>query len=276
MSFSFRRRNMTTSGFTLIELLVVIAIIAILAAILFPVFAQARRAARDTTTLSNIKQIMTACMMYAQDYDETIVPYEIYTGNPAGNGKTWVAWGILMQPYIQNTGILYDPSRQTPFVQVDRTNDNWGWSTTLCISRYAFASRAMASLPTPANRMAFMFSRDPWGTAAANPENNWLSMHWVDGQRTACPNKDNLTQTAGRAWEYNGGYKAAKDYHANMYIVAYGDGHAGKVPADRMSMNSAGNYGACETKYFNDAPAAADAETANRLMEFWGKWWTPN
>jgi prepilin-type N-terminal cleavage/methylation domain-containing protein len=57
-------------GFTLIELLVVIAIIAILAAILFPVFARAREQARKTTCASNMKQIATATLMYAQDYDE--------------------------------------------------------------------------------------------------------------------------------------------------------------------------------------------------------------
>ncbi|UCH33159.1 MAG: DUF1559 domain-containing protein [Armatimonadota bacterium] len=59
-------------GFTLIELLVVIAIIAILAAILFPVFARAREAARKATCISNVKQITLACIMYAQDYDEVL------------------------------------------------------------------------------------------------------------------------------------------------------------------------------------------------------------
>src|SRR2546423_10792876 len=57
-------------GFTLIELLVVIAIIAILAAILFPVFARARAAARKTSCLSNVKQLTLAANMYKQDYDE--------------------------------------------------------------------------------------------------------------------------------------------------------------------------------------------------------------
>lgn len=57
-------------GFTLIELLVVIAIIAILAAILFPVFAKAREKARQTSCLSNTRQIATAFISYAQDYDE--------------------------------------------------------------------------------------------------------------------------------------------------------------------------------------------------------------
>src|SRR5881227_1269953 len=61
-----------TRGFTLIELLVVIAIIAILAAILFPVFAQAREAARKTSCISNLKQLMLGWLMYSQDYDERL------------------------------------------------------------------------------------------------------------------------------------------------------------------------------------------------------------
>ena len=61
------------AGFTLIELLVVIAIIAILAAILFPVFARAREKARQTSCLSNVKQITLGIRMYAMDYDETMV-----------------------------------------------------------------------------------------------------------------------------------------------------------------------------------------------------------
>src|SRR5947209_1776288 len=57
-------------GFTLIELLVVVAIIAILAAILFPVFAQAREKARQTTCLSNLKQLGLGFRMYLQDNDD--------------------------------------------------------------------------------------------------------------------------------------------------------------------------------------------------------------
>ncbi len=59
-----------STAFTLIELLVVIAIIAILAAILFPVFAQAKMAAKKANSLSNVKQLALATFMYTNDYDD--------------------------------------------------------------------------------------------------------------------------------------------------------------------------------------------------------------
>jgi len=70
VQFPGRKRHFMKRAFTLIELLVVIAIIAILAAILFPVFAQAKLAAKKTTTLSNIKQVGTSMFLYTADYDD--------------------------------------------------------------------------------------------------------------------------------------------------------------------------------------------------------------
>jgi prepilin-type N-terminal cleavage/methylation domain-containing protein/prepilin-type processing-associated H-X9-DG protein len=92
-------------GFTLIELLVVIAIIAILAAILFPVFARAREKARQSSCLSNTKQIMLAMLQYTQDYDETY-PYAQAWG--PNDDRTY--WTEALQPYIKNTQILQCPS----------------------------------------------------------------------------------------------------------------------------------------------------------------------
>src|SRR5689334_6425691 len=96
-------------GFTLIELLVVIAIIAILAAILFPVFAQAREAARKSSCLSNIKQINLAISMYRQDYDETF-PMAYYYLNDNNSANGYAQWSGFMQPYVKNWGIFKCPS----------------------------------------------------------------------------------------------------------------------------------------------------------------------
>jgi prepilin-type N-terminal cleavage/methylation domain-containing protein/prepilin-type processing-associated H-X9-DG protein len=118
MSTKRDRRIAATSrnGFTLIELLVVIAIIAILAAILFPVFAKAREAARATTCKSNLKQIGLAMNMYKQDYDETL-PFSVNGQPKMVNGQVnfgWLAadsyWAWFYLPYTKNQNLWYCPS----------------------------------------------------------------------------------------------------------------------------------------------------------------------
>jgi prepilin-type N-terminal cleavage/methylation domain-containing protein len=110
-------------GFTLIELLVVIAIIAILAAILFPVFAQAREKARQTTCLSNNKQIGLGFMMYVQDYDETFPPSRITTTKNDTSGRSW-PWSVTILPYIKNYDVYTCPSNNTP---ADQNATGWFW-----------------------------------------------------------------------------------------------------------------------------------------------------
>jgi prepilin-type N-terminal cleavage/methylation domain-containing protein/prepilin-type processing-associated H-X9-DG protein len=117
-------------AFTLIELLVVIAIIAVLAAILFPVFAQAKAAAKAASCLSNMKQVGIAWQMYAGDHDDTMpltqqpysgavpagalysVQYPLYahwyTSLSPAQGGSDVKAGAL-QPYMKNTQITDCP-----------------------------------------------------------------------------------------------------------------------------------------------------------------------
>lgn len=99
---------MKNRAFTLIELLVVIAIIAILAAILFPVFAQAKRAAKGTVALSSAKQLSLAQLMYSNDYDDDFPLTMQYDSN-------WgmIPWNATCQPYIKSWGILIDPLAPT-------------------------------------------------------------------------------------------------------------------------------------------------------------------
>ncbi len=93
------------SGFTLIELLVVIAIVSILAAILFPVFAQAREKARQTSCLSNTRQMGTSLLMYVQDYDEG---YPLFSSPTTMTPR--LRWPDRLYPYIKNEQIFLCPS----------------------------------------------------------------------------------------------------------------------------------------------------------------------
>jgi prepilin-type N-terminal cleavage/methylation domain-containing protein/prepilin-type processing-associated H-X9-DG protein len=106
-------RGLETRGFTLIELLVVIAIIAILAAILFPVFAKARDKARQSSCLSNLKQIALASLGYAQDYDEAFAAHLGFGGK---------AWPTLLVPYVKSTQIFQCPSRQSDAANTDQSS----------------------------------------------------------------------------------------------------------------------------------------------------------
>ncbi len=99
-------------AFTLIELLVVIAIIAILAAILFPVFAQAKVAAKKTQSLSNIKQMGTAQLIYSADYEDVFPLAIVATHNPAlldGYASSDYAWQNEIQPYAKSWQLAISP-----------------------------------------------------------------------------------------------------------------------------------------------------------------------
>ena len=114
-------------AFTLIELLVVIAIIAILAAILFPVFGRAKEAAKKTASLSQMRQLSAAVMMYAGDVDDYLPPASMRTINPS---DTPTIWTQIIDPYVKNKDLFVAPgSDGTPALNWDtRRTQSVGYS----------------------------------------------------------------------------------------------------------------------------------------------------
>jgi prepilin-type N-terminal cleavage/methylation domain-containing protein/prepilin-type processing-associated H-X9-DG protein len=102
-------------AFTLIELLVVIAIIAILAAILFPVFAQAKQAAKKSASLSNEKQLDLSMIMYANDADDYSPVHGLFDfANQFANPSSPQGWVRKVQPYIKSLQVTWSPTDSGP------------------------------------------------------------------------------------------------------------------------------------------------------------------
>jgi prepilin-type N-terminal cleavage/methylation domain-containing protein len=132
-------------AFTLIELLVVIAIIAILAAILFPVFAQAKSAAKKTQDLSNLKQLGTSLQIYTADYDDVMPSAYFHRAfNPAlgGTAGGYIHFSGMLRPYVKNTQIWLSPADKigghapTCYASADN-NSGAGWPSGQAADRCA-------------------------------------------------------------------------------------------------------------------------------------------
>lgn len=267
-------------AFTLIELLVVIAIIAILAAILFPVFAQAKRAAKDTAALSNVKNVGTAIVMYATDNDDVIVPHE-HTQNP------WTSWTILIHPYVKSVDMYYDPGQNvkpTPFpAQPWNTTGTawWGWQTQMTINRENFANdwynwnqnRSMTSMEHLASRIAFTYG-EVQNAAGQN------SQHWFWADEASC---SFLADTRTDWWwsqRFNSIAKAAFKYHADGIITSFGDGHAKKVPRLRYIQDNTSEgqiWSQCRPRNWGpDGNRGTADDLDNEVSRYWGRAWQPS
>jgi prepilin-type N-terminal cleavage/methylation domain-containing protein/prepilin-type processing-associated H-X9-DG protein len=215
-------------GFTLIELLVVIAIIAILAAILFPVFAQAREKARQTTCTSNVKNLGLAVMMYAQDYDETYPPLWY----AAGDGH----WPNTVRPYIGQGGSDPTGKKWTKGIMVCPSavlkEPGWSYAMSEALGVYdaklnGYRSFAMATISSPAR--VLMIAEAPqvkeWGQASiqiSGPANCWGGPlgNGVDVKGYA--DVDPIPQSATA----NCSSALPRYRHNSGALIAWADGHA--------------------------------------------------
>jgi len=269
------RPNIGQRAFTLIELLVVIAIIAILAAILFPVFAQAKNAAKQAATISNLKQNALAVVMYANDYDDRVVL--TWQGGP----WTGPDGGFAIQklyPYTKNIDIPWDVAGGIPNFVGGRpmpagywgdwtSTGTLGWSNggmTSVIDNYQ--PRVMSAQEHVAELMimASCKTSDPAGCFAFTQTEpscyNKIPGRWEDPQSPGL---------AAFSWHNGGVASAIMDGHAvlakGMIYVAPANDCDAQTYQWWASNSSVGNYTP------NNAWSAH--YLTPRVLNFWGTWW---
>ncbi len=253
-------RPRVRAAFTLIELLVVIAIIAILAAILFPVFAQAKKSAKSTAALSNLKQLSTAAQMYGADYDDGTV---LTDQAPTAYGTP--TWALFLFPYTKNKDIAFDPARQVPAGPASLAGYTWDAVPTIAINDGGYSGywdgtcasmgnyhygRSQTAIDSPAERAIFM--TDMWaGTSVGWYYFRHYQASWVDMSQ----------EYTSWSW-YNQVWQTRLAHSGTRIPVSYADGHAGKIGRDKfISWTEAPGT----TQYCN-------LMTSRGLTKFWGGW----
>jgi len=253
--------NRRNSAFTLIELLVVIAIIAILAAILFPVFAQAKAAAKKTASISNAKQINLGMQMYAGDSDDTFM----LVGRTPDGGPTpkgWnVPWDTAMQPYVKSGdakgdsgGIFTSPSspngkRKPDFIDIEaRPSRSYALPAFWADACNTWAPREMHRIwQQPGNCKPSGDPADPNNQGLARPASSidqpsdtislaefqhvqsvigGADLEWVfaPGTKGGPHSFNGRPSQAERNWPYPGDAQYGDPFHQGGWVYGFADG----------------------------------------------------
>ncbi|MBS1705630.1 MAG: prepilin-type N-terminal cleavage/methylation domain-containing protein [Armatimonadetes bacterium] len=228
------------NAFTLIELLVVIAIIAILAAILFPVFAQAKAAAKNTADLSNARQIGIALKLYLNDNEDTYPIYYAYNSNPPAGKVGHKGIEVELFPYTKSRDLFKSPLDQGgPYTSQDVPGANtyhqaYG-------SSYLFTRCLFSVVPGESSinnsTEAFTISTSVTESSLENPSNSRLirleMMPFFKGQCERYGYDCAAPYNYYRTWSDRGG------------SVVFSDGSARFVTStarfDEQAVNPAGN-----------------------------------
>ncbi len=218
----------SSAAFTLIELLVVIAIIAILAAILFPVFAQAKAAAKQSVALSNLKQLGTSLQIYLSDNDDIQVPRS--TSVATTPLRTEKNWKMLTAPYVKNRDIFKDPMNKAAQYWDNQSDPAYaalyGYAVIPINERYARGyaltnlfyltgkwddfGLSPTSLSEPAKIMQLVEHKRPWPDAGA-----YLNWTMNEDESPAYPGG------IGAGWSWGGG---KRDDH--VMVATFHDSHS--------------------------------------------------
>jgi len=292
-------------AFTLIELLVVIAIIAILAAILFPVFAQAKAAAKTSASVSNMKQQMLALQLYINDYDDTaFLPWEM-----------GVYPAQLEYPYNKNLNIGWDasspiPNYAHPMVPLGNASgsgnpDYWGdWTLigTLSWNQQGLEynnggnnqPRNFSAQTYPAEHMVGLAFSNPVNDFGNAPPGIGGDLGWFtfDGWNENC-----FADYVGTSWENRqaaGISPAAINWHAGGYLSGFQDGHAKVMKGmayDNTRSNGQASCGTQTSQFYgqlisggtppSDAKMIPDNPWSTFLCQpamkhYWAEWFDPS
>jgi len=214
-------------AFTLIELLVVIAIIAILAAILFPVFASAKQAAKKTAVLSNAKQMNVAFIMYAGDFDDTMVTQE-----NGGVNQDTREYSTMLQPYIKNRDILYDPSRTLTgcSTNVDPKGRCLGFAPNFGIYSYRIGTGMFHAVKNDPNNLGSEFEGVNFSQVAAAANTIMIGL-----------TNDTNMYTLSFYFQTGDGTTPAAVRYGGQYPMGFVDGHAKGVKMAAYSFEHDGD-----------------------------------
>ena len=265
-----RRR---TQGFTLIELLVVIAI---LAAILFPVFAQAKSAAKRSATISNLKQNVLAVNMYATDYDD-LVPL------------VWQDWPnslFIIQklhPYTKNIDLVWDVMTGIPNIAGGRpmTPTNaagaWGnWTTTGTLSW----SNGGMTVPRDNYRPRVMSSQENVAELMIIATTRWTSPLGSLAFTETQPSCHNVARGTRGDDPASPGY-AAFSLHNKTLPSGMMDGHV-QAAKGMFHVATANDCDAMTAQWWSCCSSVGNYVPSNpwsthyltpRVLNFWGTWW---